>query len=175
MRYAQAQKKLENRKEHIESFITKEVFAKFQQIVQCKSCNQVLTLNLKNSDFENLKKFYAILYPNSLNKANLAMLNMLYENLYKNLQIKIDFENKMNFKNYETDLAILNLIAGLKREMRNIKSDQADLVNLYNNRLKVIQFVRNSRNVLLNFSLGLFEETKKGLFDEIKNIKKSYV
>lgn len=176
MRDAQVRKNLESRKEHIQSFITKEAFAKFQQILQCKSCNQVLTLNLKNSDFENLKKFYEILFPDSKNKPNLAMLNMLHENLYKNLQIKIDLENKMKFKNFQTDFAILNLIAGLKSEIRNLKSEQADnKVNLYNNRLKVIQFVRNSRNVLLNFSSGLFEETKKGLFGDIRKIKKNYV
>ena len=175
MRDAQAQKNLENRKEHIQNFITKEVFAKYQQIILCKECNPVLTLNLKNSDFENLKKFYEILYPNNPNKANLSMLNMLYENLYQNLQIKIDLENKIKFKDHNTDFAILNFIAGLKKEMRNLKSDQADLVSLYNNRLKVIQYVRNSRNVLLNFSSGLFEESKKGLFNDIKNIRKSYV
>lgn len=175
MRDAQAQKNLEGRKEHIQSFITKEVFAKFQQILQCKSCHQVLTLNLKQSDFENLKKFFDIVYPNKANKANLSMLNMLHENLYKNLQIKIDFENKMRFKDYNTDLAILNLVAGLKKEMRNLTGDKTDLVNSYNNRLKVVQFVRNSRNVLLNFSTGLFEESKKGLFNDIRNIKKNYV
>lgn len=175
MRDAQAQKNLESRKEHIKNFVTKEVFAKFQQILQCKSCHQVLTLNLKNSDFDNLRKFFDIVYPNNPNKSKLAMLNSLHENLHKNLQIKIDFENKMRFKDYNTDLAILNLVAGLKKEMRNLKGDQADLVHLYNNRLKVLQFVRNSRNVLLNFSAGLFEESKKGLFNDIKNIKKNYV
>jgi hypothetical protein len=172
---AQAQKNLLNKKEHIQSFVTKEVFSKYQQNLECETCHQVLTLNLKNSDLENLKNLYEILYPNNLNKQNLSMLNMLFENLYKNLQIKIDFENKNNFKNYQTDLAIMNVTVGLRKEIRKLKGDETDLVNLYNNRLKVLQFVRNSRKVLLNFSSSLFEESKKGLFNDIKNIKKNYV
>lgn len=175
MKDDEVKKNLLDRKEHIKGFITKEIIAKFQQILQCKSCHQVLTLNLKNSDFENLKKFYEIIYPNNSNKQNLSMLNMLFDNLYKNLQIKIDFENKNMLKTYSTDLAILNLIAGLKKEMRKVKVEKTDLINSYDNRLKIIQFVRNSRNVLLNFSSNLFEESKKGLFNDIKKIIKNYV
>lgn len=171
----EGQKNLLNGLEYIQNFITKDIYTKYEQIFQCKSCNPFLTLNLKKGDFKNLKKFYEILFPNNSTKQNLAMLNMIFENLYKNLQIKIDFENKNKLKNYNTDIAILNLIAGLKQEMRKLSSSDQKLMNLFNNRLKVIQFVKSSRNVLLSFSSELFENSKKGLLNQIKDIRKNYI
>jgi len=171
----EVQNNLLNGLEYIQDFITKDIYTKYQQILQCKSCNPFLTLNLKKGDFENLKKFYEILFANDSIKQNLAMLNMLFENLYQNLQIKIDFENKNKLKNYNTDIAIVHLISGLKQEMRKLNSSDNKLMNLYNNRLKVIQYVKSSRNVLLNFSSELFENSKKGLLNQIKDIRKNYI
>jgi hypothetical protein len=171
----ETQKNLSEKKELISNFITKEVYSKFEQILKCKSCNTLITFNLKNEDFENLKKFYEILYPENSSKQNLSMLSMLYDNLYKNLQIKIDLENINKLKNHNTDIAIVNFIAGLKKEMSKIESSETSMLNKFNNRLKIIQYVKNSRNILFNFSDDLFDEVKKGMFNDIKNLKKNYV
>lgn len=163
------------RKDQLQSFVTKEIYTRFQKILNCKSCNPFLSLNLKAEDFENLRKLYSILYPISRLESNFGMLTMLLDNLYQNLQIKIDIEKKNKLKNFNTDMAIFKLIIELKNEMRKLNEEDSSLIKAYDNRLKVINYVRHSRNVLYSFSDLVIEDSKKAFYDQIKTIRKNYI
>lgn len=152
-----------------EDFLTKQNYQKFTNVLNCKSCNKFLSLNLKGNDYDNLKKLYEILAPNSENTQSLNLMGMLYENLYKNLQIKIDFDNKNRLKNINTDVAIIKLI----EELRDQRTEEES--NNYYNRIKILNLVQSSRNVLMNFSQKAFEDQSMKYVKEIIKIKNKYL
>jgi hypothetical protein len=166
---------LRNNKHLIKEFITKQIYQDFQDNLNCKSCNSYLRFNLKGEDYNSLKKLYSIIIPLSEINQKLNILGMLYNNLFTNLEIKIDLENKNKFKNFNTDYSIIKLIVGLKDELIRINEDDITLINKYANRIKILEYILNSRKMLYNFSAKSYEDAKDLLVKDIKNIKKNYI
>jgi hypothetical protein len=166
---------LKNNKHLIDDLITNKIYQDFQNVLQCKNCNHYLSFNLKGDDFNSLKKLYSIITPFSEISQKLNILGMLYNNLFKNLEIKIDFENKNRFKNFNIDYSIIKTIVGLKDELINISEEDISLINKYLNRIKILQYILNSRNMLFDFSGKSYDDALDLLVRDIKRIKNNYI
>ena len=59
--------------------------------------------------------------------------------------------------------------------MINIDEDDNALIQAYVNRIKILEFVQNSRNFLFNFSIKSYEDSSNILIREIKSLKNKYV
>lgn len=166
---------LTKNKHLIENLITKQIYADFQEILKCKSCNDYLRFNLKGEDYNSLKKLYELFTPFSEINQKLNLIGMLFNNLFTNMNIKIDIQNKNKFVNYETDYAIIKTILGLKDELINVNEEDVTLINRYLNRIKILEYILNSRKMLYNLSEKSYEDAAGLLVKDIKRIKNNYI
>ena len=170
------QKNLLKNKISIQNSITQDIFENYEKSLKCKSCYPYISMDLTKNDSENLNKLFSFLYPKNESKKNTSILSFIRENLYENLSVNLNLNiNEKNINNFNTDFAIIKLISDLKNEIRNLKGNNTRFLSAYILRIKIIEHVRQSRNVLLNYANELFNLTTKNIFTKIREIKKNYV